>query len=283
MPSRAPRLLPGAIKSPWQRLDHEFPLLDRMTLLPRYGLTPLIVACALFMENLDGTVVSTSLPAIAADLHQDPIALKLAMTSYLLAQAVFIPACGWAADRFGARTVFRAAIVVFTLGSILCGLSSTLQQFVGARIIQGFGGAMMAPVGRLVLLRTVERRTRPRPGLSDHSRAARPDARPARRRLHHHLFPLALDFLDQCPDRRARHDSCQPLHPEFARRRAWPLDVRGFLLSGVGLSACHLRHDGRRARYSSAAGSWLSSLSPARSFSAFIFSTRAKRNSRSSI
>jgi EmrB/QacA subfamily drug resistance transporter len=119
--------------------------------------TPLIVACALFMESLDSTIVSTSLPAIAADLHQDPIALKLSMTSYLLAQAVFIPASGWAADRFGARTVFRAAIFVFTLGSILCGLSSTLSQFVAARIVQGCGAAMMAPVGRLALMRSVER------------------------------------------------------------------------------------------------------------------------------
>ena len=120
-------------------------------------LTPLIVACALFMENLDGTVLSTSLPAIAADLRQDPISLKLALTSYLLALAVFIPASGWAADRFGARTVFRAAIVVFTLGSVLCGLCQSLPQFVLARIVQGFGGAMMVPVGRLVLLRSVER------------------------------------------------------------------------------------------------------------------------------
>ena len=120
-------------------------------------LTPLIVACALFMENLDSTIIATSLPAIARDLHQDPVSLKLAMTSYMLAQAVFIPASGWVADRFGARTVFRAAIVVFTLGSILCGLSSTLPEFIAARVFQGCGGAMMVPVGRLVLLRSVER------------------------------------------------------------------------------------------------------------------------------
>lgn len=125
--------------------------------MPRYGLTALIVACAVFMETLDGTVIATSLPAIAADLHQDPITLKLALTSYLLSLAIFIPASGWAADRFGARTVFRIAIVVFTLGSILCGLSSNLSEFVGARMIQGMGGAMMVPVGRLVLLRSVER------------------------------------------------------------------------------------------------------------------------------
>ena len=125
--------------------------------MPRYALTAMIVACALFMENLDGTVISTSLPAIALDLHEDPIALKLALTSYLLALAVFIPASGWVADKYGTRLVFRAAIVVFTLGSILCGLSSSLSGFVLARIVQGTGGAMMVPVGRLLLLRTVER------------------------------------------------------------------------------------------------------------------------------
>jgi EmrB/QacA subfamily drug resistance transporter len=127
-----------------------------MTDRPFY-LTPLIVATALFMENLDSTILSTSLPAIALDLHEDPIALKLALTSYLLALAIFIPASGWAADRFGARTVFRLAIVGFTVGSILCGLSSTLPQFVAARFVQGMGGAMMVPVGRLVVFRSVER------------------------------------------------------------------------------------------------------------------------------
>ncbi|WP_131117799.1 MFS transporter [Lichenihabitans psoromatis] len=125
--------------------------------MPSRLLTPLIIACALFMENLDSTVLATSLPAIAIDLHEDPIALKLALTSYLLSLAIFIPASGWAADRFGARTIFRGAIVVFTLGSILCGFSSTLPQFIAARIFQGLGGAMMVPVGRLVLLRSVPR------------------------------------------------------------------------------------------------------------------------------
>ena len=118
-------------------------------------LTALIIATALFMENMDGTVISTSLPAIAADLHQDPIVLKLALTSYMLTLAVFIPASGWVADRFGARTVFCTAIVVFTLGSIACGSSSSLRTLIAARVFQGLGGAMMVPVGRLVLLRTV--------------------------------------------------------------------------------------------------------------------------------
>src|SRR5271166_6405883 len=120
-------------------------------------LTALIIATALFMENMDGTVISTSLPAIAHDLHEDPIVLKLALTSYMLTLAVFIPASGWVADRFGARTVFCSAIVVFTLGSILCGASTSLPTLIAARVFQGLGGAMMVPVGRLVLLRSVKK------------------------------------------------------------------------------------------------------------------------------
>ncbi len=122
--------------------------------MPRY-IVPLIVACALFMETMDSTVIATSLPAIAADLGENPIALKLVLTAYLLALAVFIPVSGWAADRFGVRTVFRLAIVVFTIGSALCGFADSLWEFVGYRIIQGIGGAMMVPVGRLAILRTV--------------------------------------------------------------------------------------------------------------------------------
>src|SRR5262245_31196806 len=121
-------------------------------------LVPLIVAVALFMENMDSTVISTSLPAIAADIGTSPLALKLAVTCYLLSLAIFIPASGWTADRFGARTVFRAAIAVFVLGSIGCALASSLTEFVIARIVQGMGGAMMTPVGRIVLVRTIDRR-----------------------------------------------------------------------------------------------------------------------------
>jgi EmrB/QacA subfamily drug resistance transporter len=125
--------------------------------LPSYLVTALTVACALFMENLDSTVIATSLPAIAKDLQEDPISLKLALTSYLISLAIFIPASGWAADRFGARTIFRAAILVFTLGSISCGMAGTLLGLIFSRVIQGLGGAMMVPVGRLLLLRSVER------------------------------------------------------------------------------------------------------------------------------
>ena len=126
--------------------------------MTRERLVPLIVAVALFMENMDSTVIATSLPAIAADIGSSPLELKLAITSYLLALAIFIPASGWMADRFGARTVFRAAIAVFMLGSIGCALSGSLTHFVVARFFQGMGGAMMSPVGRLVLVRTVGKR-----------------------------------------------------------------------------------------------------------------------------
>jgi EmrB/QacA subfamily drug resistance transporter len=121
-------------------------------------IVPLIIAVALFMENMDATVIATSLPAIAADIGSNPLALKLAVTSYLLSLAIFIPASGWTADRFGARTVFRAAIAVFVLGSIGCALSGSLSDFVIARIVQGIGGAMMTPVGRMVLVRTIPKR-----------------------------------------------------------------------------------------------------------------------------
>ena len=123
--------------------------------MPNRILVPLIVACALFMENLDSTVLSTSLPAIAQDFGIGPIQLKLALTAYLIALAIFIPASGWLADRLGARLIFRAAIATFTIGSILCGLSHANGGITFSRIVQGVGGAMMVPVGRLDILRTV--------------------------------------------------------------------------------------------------------------------------------
>jgi EmrB/QacA subfamily drug resistance transporter len=118
---------------------------------------PLIIATALLMENIDSTVLATSLPEIARDLTTDPIHLKLVLTTYLLALAIFIPASGWMADHFGARRVFRWAIVVFALGSIACGLSSSLGELVMARALQGLGGSMMTPVGRLIVLRATPR------------------------------------------------------------------------------------------------------------------------------
>jgi EmrB/QacA subfamily drug resistance transporter len=120
-------------------------------------LTPLILATALFMENMDSTVIATSLNAIAKDIHTDPISLKLALTAYLVALAIFIPISSWMADRFGSRNVFRVAMAVFVLGSLACAFSNSLFAFVGARFLQGMGGAMMTPVARLVLVRATPR------------------------------------------------------------------------------------------------------------------------------
>ena len=119
--------------------------------------TPLILAVALFMEQMDSTVIATSLPAIAADIGTDPIALKLALTAYFVALAIFIPISGWMADRFGAKNIFRLAIFVFMLGSLACSFSFSLETFVVSRFFQGIGSSMMTPVGRLLLVRSTPR------------------------------------------------------------------------------------------------------------------------------
>lgn len=116
-----------------------------------------IVASAFFMENLDQTVVVTAIPEIARSLGEPPLQLRLIVTSYLLSLAVFMPISGWIADRFGARTVFCAALGIFTVGSALSGLSDSLPLMIATRILQGFGGAMMTPIGRLIILRTFPR------------------------------------------------------------------------------------------------------------------------------
>ncbi len=119
--------------------------------------TPLILAVALFMENMDSTVIATSLPAIATDIGSDPISLKLALTAYFVSLAIFIPISGWMADRFGSTVVFRAAIFVFVVGSVACAFSFSLKTFVLSRFLQGVGGSMMTPIARLVLLRSTPR------------------------------------------------------------------------------------------------------------------------------
>jgi EmrB/QacA subfamily drug resistance transporter len=117
-------------------------------------LLPWLVAVAFFMESLDTTILNTAVPAIAAALKVAPLSMKSVLASYTLSLAVFIPISGWMADRFGTRRVFASAIGVFTLGSLLCGISSNIHILVACRILQGFGGAMMVPVGRLTLVRT---------------------------------------------------------------------------------------------------------------------------------
>jgi len=199
-------------------------------------LLPLIVACALFIENMDSTVLSTSLPAIAADLGSDPIALKLALTAYLLSMAVFIPVSGWVADRFGARPTFMTAIGVFLLGSIACAASGSLETMVASRFLQGMGGAMMVPVGRLVLLRTVPKNELVQalswltiPALIG------PVVGPPLGGFITTYFHWRWIFLINIPIGLLGIALAQRFIPDI-REDTPPLDWRGFLLAGLGLA-----------------------------------------------
>ena len=125
---------------------------------PHFRTIALIVGAALFMEMLDSTILATALPSMARELGVSAPSLSIALTSYLISLAIFIPVSGRIADRFGARTVFRAAIITFMLGSILCSLANSVAFLVTARFLQGIGGALMMPVGRLILMRSVEKR-----------------------------------------------------------------------------------------------------------------------------
>ncbi len=118
---------------------------------------PGVVAMGFTLEGLDSTIITTAIPTMARSLHTTPLLMNLSVTTYVLVLAVFIPISGWLADRFGARRVFASALLTFSLGSSLCGLSVNLPLLIGARAIQGLGGAMMTPVGRLVLLRSFPR------------------------------------------------------------------------------------------------------------------------------
>lgn len=120
-------------------------------------LLPWIVAIAFFMQTLDGTILNTALPAMAGDLNEDPLRMQSVVIAYMLTVALLIPASGWIADRFGTRRIFFGAIALFSLGSLLCALSESLSMLIAARVIQGLGGALMMPVGRLVVLRTYPR------------------------------------------------------------------------------------------------------------------------------
>jgi EmrB/QacA subfamily drug resistance transporter len=117
-------------------------------------LLPWLVAVAFFMESLDTTILNTAVPTIARALHVAPLSMKSVLSSYTLSLAVFIPISGWMADRFGTRRVFASAIGLFVLGSFLCGISSDIHLLVACRVLQGCGGAMMVPVGRLTIVRT---------------------------------------------------------------------------------------------------------------------------------
>lgn len=193
------------------------------------------------MENMDSTVLSTSLPLIAQDLGESPIALKLALTSYLVSLAVFIPISGWIADRFGTRNVFRSAIALFVLGSVLCGISSTLGELVAARFLQGVGGAMMVPVGRLALLKSVEKRdmvkalnTLTIPALIG------PVLGPPLGGFITTYWHWRWIFFINVPVGVVGFVLATKFIPDLFEDNVPPLDVIGFVMSGVGLSSLML-------------------------------------------
>ncbi|MSQ70137.1 MAG: MFS transporter [Betaproteobacteria bacterium] len=209
--------------------------------MPRQILIPLIVACALFMENMDSTVLATALPAIANDIGENPLALKLALTAYLVALAIFIPISSWMADRYGSRTIFASAIVVFMGGSLLCAASGTLTAFVLARFVQGAGGAMMVPVGRLVLLKTV-----PKSGLIVAMNYLTipaligPIMGPPLGGLITQYFNWRGIFLINVPISILGLVLVLRHIPNLRESDLPPLDVRGFVLLAIGLSALML-------------------------------------------
>ena len=184
----------------------------------RARVVALIVAGAFFMEFLDGTVIATALPAMARDFGRPAETLSVGISAYLLTLAVFIPLSGWVADRFGTRDVFTAAIALFTVASMLCGLSNGLWEFVGARVLQGLGGAMMVPVGRLAVLRTTEKSALVGAiALLTWPALAAPVLGASRRRYPDHLRIMAVDLPAQRPPRARGDLGILVADAEFAR------------------------------------------------------------------
>src|ERR1700754_424582 len=116
-------------------------------------LLPWVVAIAFFMQTLDGTILNTTLPSMARDLGESPLRMQSVVIAYMLTVALFIPASGWLADRFGTLNAFIAALVIFSVGSLACALAPSLELLIAARVLQGVGGALLLPVGRLAILR----------------------------------------------------------------------------------------------------------------------------------
>lgn len=201
--------------------------------LKRY--LPWVVATALFMEQLDSTIINTAVPAMAASLNVTPLSLKAVVTSYILSLAVCIPISGWMADRFGTRRVFSSAVAIFTLSSILCGLSLNVPMLVAARILQGVGAAMMMPVGRLAIIRTFPK--------SELLMAMNfvivpaligPLLGPTIGGLIVHWLPWRVIFFVNVPVGLAAQWLIYRHMPDYRGDKSRPLDVIGLVLFGAG-------------------------------------------------
>ena len=198
---------------------------------------PLVIASAMFMEQMDSTIIATSLPDIAKDLGVSPVSLKLAFTTYLLGLTVFLPISGWAADRFGAKHIFRLAIVIFTVGSVACGFSQSLAWLVGARGVQGIGAALMVPVGRIILLRSVKKSE-----LLDAiawltiPALVGPVIGPPIGGYITTVYDWRWIFWMNLPFGIVALVLAHLLMPNLKAENAPPLDIKGFLLSGLGFT-----------------------------------------------
>ena len=200
-------------------------------------LLPWLVAVAFFMESLDTTILNTAVPAISAALKVAPLSMKAVLASYTLSLAVFIPISGWMADRFGTRRVFASAIGIFTLGSLLCGISSNIHLLVACRILQGCGGAMMVPVGRLTLVRTFAKSELVQamsfvaiPGLIG------PMLGPVAGGLIVAYFHWRLIFFVNIPIGIVRPIAGVPASAGLSQEHAQPLDMVGLILFGSGIA-----------------------------------------------
>ncbi|HVT74723.1 MAG TPA: DHA2 family efflux MFS transporter permease subunit [Lacunisphaera sp.] len=198
---------------------------------------PWLVAVALFMENLDATIVNTAVPVMAESLRVEPLALKAVMTSYTLSLAVFIPISGWMADRFGTARVFMQAVMLFAAGSLFCGLAPNVPCLVGARILQGLGGAMMTPVGRIALVRTFPRSELLRtmnyviiPALIG------PMVGPFAGGVIVHLLHWRMIFFVNLPFALAGFWYVRRYMPDYRDEATPPLDRTGFILFGAGIA-----------------------------------------------
>lgn len=204
---------------------------------PSLAILPWLVAVALFMENLDATILNTAVPTMSASLGVEPLSLKSVLTSYTLSLAVFIPVSGWMADRFGTKRVFSLAIVLFTIGSLLCAVAYNPPMLVVSRIIQGMGGAMMMPVGRIALVRSFPRSEMLRittyviiPALIG------PLIGPSLGGAIIHWFSWRIIFLLNVPFAIIGLWLAHRHMPDFKDTQAPPLDRVGFLLFGAGIA-----------------------------------------------
>src|SRR6266699_1568482 len=200
-------------------------------------LLPWLVAVAFFMEALDTTILNTAVPTVAAALRVVPLSMKSVLASYTLSLAVFIPVSGWVADRYGTRRVFSSAIALFTIGSFLCGISTNIHVLVACRILQGLGGAMMIPVGRLTIVRTFAKSELIRamsfvaiPGLIG------PMLGPVTGGLIVGYFHWRMIFFINVPIGLTGLYLVHRHLPDYREKKTHPLDIVGLILFGSGVA-----------------------------------------------